>query len=139
MKVAILGAPQTGKTQLTQALLGRLSAEGLALEIMDSASVESISPHDLVLLCGLDLGEAAPEHHHIDQAIRSALQRAKFNFQVVYGNGSQRLENALYCIGRYGATKQLERSEATVRWRGPCDNCGDGGCEHRLFTRLGKG
>ena len=62
-------------------------------------------------------------------------------YQVVYGSGEQRLENALFCIGRQapGWAKQLERPEPTIRWSGPCETCGDGDCEHRLFTSLVKG
>jgi len=141
VKVAILGAPQTGKSELTHALSARLSIQGLALEIVDSAPLESISPLDVVLLCGLDLGQITPEQYEIDQTIRNALQQATLNFQVVYGDGSQRLENALYCIGRQAlqCAKQLERPATVVRWNGPCENCGDGDCEHRLFTRLVEG
>ena len=140
MKVAIVGAPQTGKTKLTHALSARLNAQGLVVEIVDAASIDSISTMDLVLLCGLDLGHITPAQSEIDQKIRNTLQQAALNFQVVYGTGEQRLDNALYCLGRQAPqwTKQLERPESPPRWSGPCETCGDGDCEHRLFTRLVK-
>jgi nicotinamide riboside kinase len=140
MKVAIVGAPQTGKTKLTHALSARLNAQGLVVEIVDAACIDSISTMDLVLLCGLDLGHITPAQIDIDQKIRNTLQQAALNFQVVYGTGEQRLDNALYCLGRQAPqwTKQLERPESPPRWSGPCETCGDGDCEHRLFTRLVK-
>jgi adenylate kinase family enzyme len=140
MKVAILGAPHTGKTELTHALSVRLSIQGLAHEIVDSAPLKSISPLDVVLLCGLDLGHITPAQYEIDQSIRHALQQASIHFQVVYGDGLQRTENALYGISRQAqqCAKQLERPATAPRWNGPCDNCSDGECEHRLFTHLVK-
>jgi hypothetical protein len=140
MKVAILGAPRTGKTQLTLALSARLLAQGLAVDIVDAAPLDRLSPHDWVLLCGLDLCEATPEQCQTDAMLRDRLQQAGLNFQVVYGRGAQRLENALFGIGRQTnpVTQRLERPEPPTRWRGPCETCGDGACEHQLFTGLLK-
>jgi hypothetical protein len=77
----------------------------------------------------------------VDQRVRHLLGLAGLPYQVVYGTGEQRLDNALFCIARQAAdlTKQLERPEPPTRWSGPCDACGDGECEHRLFTSLVKG
>jgi hypothetical protein len=141
MKVAIVGAPRTGKTTLAQALSARLNAQGLAVEVVDAALLARISDADIVLLCGLDLGHLMPLQSEMDQMIRSSLQRASLNFQVVYGSGEQRSENALFCIANQTPhlVKQLQRPEPPTRWSGPCETCGDGDCEHRLFTSLVKG
>ena len=138
MKVAIVGAPQTGKTQLADALLARLVAQNLTLDIVDAASVDRISSNDLVLLCGLDLGHPTPAQWQADLALRNALQEAALPFQVVYGKGSQRVDNAWFCLARQAPTvrPQFTRPEPPTRWSGPCETCGDGDCEHRLFTRL---
>jgi len=76
----------------------------------------------------------------VDQKVRQLLAKGNLPYQVVYGTGEQRLDNALYGIGRQAPqwAKQLERPEPPTRWSGPCETCGDGDCEHRLFTRLVK-
>ena len=138
MQVAILGAPQTGKTQLTHALKAHLIDLNVRLEVLDAAPPESLSPEDLVLLCGLDLTPATENQQTEDNAIRTMLMARQQPFQVVYGQGPQRLENALYCIGRqfpHWATP-LTRTEIAPKWQGACETCGDGDCEHRLFTGL---
>ena len=140
MKVAILGAPQTGKTQLRLALSEALLAQNLWLDVTDTAPVEELKPQDMVLLCGLDLGPVSEIQSQMDQTLRASLSQTGFSFQVVYGSGPQRLENALFCIGRHAShsAKQMTRPEPPVRWSGPCETCGDGDCEHRLFTQLIK-
>ena len=140
MKVAIVGATRTGKTQLTHALSAQLNTQGLVIELVDAAPIESISATDLVLLCGLDLGHITPAQYNIDRLIRQALQQAGFHFQVIYGRGAQRLDNALFCVARQESRwiNQLQRPEPPTRWSGVCETCGDGRCEHRLFTGLVK-
>ena len=138
MKAAILGAALTGKTELAKALTAHLNELGLMLEIVDTALIDHISPSDGVLLCGLDLALPSPEQIKADLMIRNTLLAADMSFQVVYGHGRQRLENALYCLGRQFPTyaKQLDRPEPPTRWLGTCDICSDGTCEHQLFRRL---
>jgi hypothetical protein len=122
MQVAILGAPQTGKTQLTHALKAHLIDLGLRLEVLDAAPPESLSPEDLVLLCGLDLTPASAHQQATDSALRASLMA----------------ENALFCLGRQlpHVAHSMKRSEIPAKWQGACETCGDGDCEHRLFTGL---
>jgi len=104
---------------------------------------------DTTLLTGLDLPwvpdglqrDGPHVREPVDAAVRHMLGLAGLPYQVVYGTGDQRLENALFCIGRQAPdwAKQLERPEPPTRWSGPCETCGDGDCEHRLFTSLVKG
>jgi nicotinamide riboside kinase len=108
--------------------------------------------YDVTLLTGLDvpwvsdgLQRDGPHvREPVDAAVRHMLGLSDSHYQVVYGTGEQRLNNALFCIGRQAPNlakkwaKQLERPEPPTRWSGPCETCGDGDCEHRLFTRLVK-
>ena len=141
MKVAILGAPQTGKTQLTHALKTHLMGLDLSLDVLDAVSPELLSPEDLVLLCGLDLMPASERQQVTDTALRASLMAQQTPFQVVYGHGANRLDNALFCLGRQlpHLAQSMMRLEIPAKWHGPCETCGDGGCEHRLFTRLVQG
>ena len=210
MKIALLGAESTGKSELAKALSARLQQSGLqvhrvdeylrewcdtyqrtpsqdeqlhivemqiarvraapanAVVIADTTPVMTAvysqmlfnddrlnevalshqSLYDVTLLTGLDvpwvsdgLQRDGPHvREPVDAAVRHMLGLAGLPYQVVYGSGVQRLENALYCIGRQAPewAKQLERPELPARWSGPCETCGDGDCEHRLFTRLVK-
>ncbi len=104
--------------------------------------------YDVTLLTGLDvpwvsdgLQRDGPHvREPVDAAVRHMLSLSGLPYQVVYGTDEQRLENALFCIGRQAPdwAKQLERPETPTRWSGPCETCGDGDCEHRLFTNLVK-
>ena len=138
MDIAILGAPQTGKTQLAEALRTHLVRLDLDLIILDAALPEPPQPHVLVLLCGLDLAPASEHQQAADSELRASLVQQKHVFQVVYGHGTQRLENALYCIARQlpELAHSLGRQEVVAKWQGACETCGDGECEHRLFTQL---
>jgi len=113
---------------------------------LDALALESQTMFDITLLMGLDLAwvsdglqrVGADVREPVDQKIRALLAQSKLPYQVVYGTGEQRLANALFCIGRQAPqwAKQLERPEPPTRWSGPCETCGDGDCEHRLFTGL---
>ena len=214
MKIALLGAESTGKSQLALALHTHLQQSGLTIHRVDEylrewCDTHQRTPHqdeqqhivetqiarvltapagavviadttplmtavysqmlfnddrlnalalahqavyDVTLLTGLDvpwvsdgLQRDGPHvREPVDQRIRHMLGLAGLPYQVVYGLGEQRLENALFCIGRQAPNwvknwaKQLERPEPPTRWSGPCETCGDGDCEHRLFTRLVK-
>lgn len=210
MKIALLGAESTGKSQLALALGERLQQSGLTVHrvdeylrewcdthqrtprqdeqrhifetqigrvlaapadavviadttplmtavysqmLFDDDSLNALamahqSVYDVTLLTGLDLPwvsdglqrDGPHVREPVDTAIRRMLSLAGLPYQVVYGTGEQRLENALFCIGRQAPNwaKQLERPEPPTRWSGPCETCGDGDCEHRLFTSLVK-
>jgi nicotinamide riboside kinase len=214
MKIALLGAESTGKSQLAQDLCERLQQSGLGVHrvneylrewcdthqrtprqdeqlhvvetqmtrvlaapsgavviadttplmtavysqmlfndhSLDALALAHQSVYDVTLLTGLDLPwvsdglqrDGPHVREPVDAAVRRMLALAGLPYQVVYGTGAQRLDNALFCIGRQAPdwvknwTKQLERPEPPTRWSGPCETCGDGDCEHRLFTRLVK-
>ena len=211
MKIALLGAESTGKSQLALALDARLCQSGLVVHRVDEYLREWCNTHqrtprqdeqwhivdtqiarvlaapedvvviadttplmtavysqllfnddrldaramahqavyDITLLMGMDvpwvsdgLQRDGPHvREPVDQRVRHLLGLAGLPYQVVYGTGKQRLDNALFCIARQAPhlAKPLERPESPTRWSGPCETCGDGDCEHRLFTRLVKG
>lgn len=112
------------------------------------------------LLTGLDLPWVADGIQRdnpsvqvpIDAMVRSALGGAGIAFQVVYGQGEERLHNALLGIRSQKAinsiancadlvsarsTKDILKSPQTrATWVWACDKCSDPDCEHRLFTGL---
>lgn len=126
MRIAILGAPASGRTDLAQALALHLNQ----LQISDNPPLTELlaQPFDRILLTGLDLPGVTPEQREADAALRAALQRLGVSYSVVYGAGPQRLLAAMRLI-------TPPRDGPPPRWRGTCD-CADPDCEFRLFTGL---
>jgi hypothetical protein len=126
MRIAILGAPATGKTSLANALAQHLNQ----LHISDAPSLDALRspPYDRILLTGLDLPGITPQQQQVDAALRAALQAQGLQYSVVYGEGTQRLRAAMRLI-------TPPRDTPAPRWRGTCD-CADPDCEFRLFTGL---
>ncbi|MGY8903526.1 MAG: AAA family ATPase [Burkholderiales bacterium] len=110
---------------------------------------------NLTLLTGLDLlwvfdglqREGPQVQAPVDALLRQALVGAQLPFQVVYGQGHQRLENAFNAINAIKsiafksysalATDQSESKfnpDGLVQWH--CERCSQPDCEHRLFTAL---
>jgi nicotinamide riboside kinase len=95
--------------------------------------------YDATLVTGLDLPWVADglqrDGPHvqgpIDAQVRAMLGRAALPYRVVYGNGSERVRNALAAIDASLAPRQQ-----VSNWVWQCDKCSDPDCEHRLFTRL---
>lgn len=107
----------------------------------------------LTLLTGLDLPWVAdglqrdgPQvREPVDARLRQALSDQGLPYQVVYGTGQRRLQNALLPLTRLPKLphrgRLLERI-ASLRdekvlnrpWR--CEHCSDGACEHKLFSGL---
>jgi hypothetical protein len=81
----------------------------------------------------------------VDNLVRQALTRAGVAYRVVYGQGQQRLNNALLALGLPGendTARQLrEQAQFAINqgrtvWQ--CNECSDPECEHKLFTGLLK-
>jgi len=143
MRIAIVGAPQTGKSQLAHALIQHLNKRHIDLTVLDGPAVQKVTPSDIVLLCGLDLAHTSSDaQHRADQNLRDALTHQKTAFQVVYGQGTERLTHALYAAAQRAQALGLEtlsenmRQPQPVRWTGACENCADADCEHQLFSQL---
>lgn len=101
---------------------------------------------DVTFLTGLDVPWVADglqrDGPHVrapvDAAIRALLAQGSVPFHVVYGQGDVRLNNALLALSNHAPQMQAFRQEIAPRWQGVCETCGDGECEHRLFSQLLK-
>jgi nicotinamide riboside kinase len=106
---------------------------------------------DTTLVTGLDLPWVADglqrDGPHVrgpvDTMVRQALDRHGLRYRVVYGQGHQRLNNALLALGLPGEDEAAWRTRENAQYalnegRTPwlCEKCSDADCEHRLFTGL---
>jgi HTH-type transcriptional regulator, transcriptional repressor of NAD biosynthesis genes len=106
---------------------------------------------DQTLVTGLDLPWVADGLQRdgpqvrgpVDTLVRQALERAGIAYRVVYGQGHQRLNNALLALGLAGEDEaarmtrenaQFAINEGRTVWQ--CNECSDPECEHKLFTGL---
>lgn len=126
LRIAVLGAPATGKTRLAQALALHLPG----LQVSDAPSPQSLQAdtYTHVLLMGLDLPDPPPDQQDADARLRVQLSAAGVSYGVVYGQGAQRARAALRLI--------RPQDGPPPRWTGVCERCADPDCEFRLFTGL---
>jgi hypothetical protein len=126
MKIAVVGAPATGKTQLARDLALHLNE----LQVSDAPFPDTLQPgaFDRVLLMGLDLPGVTPAQQEADAALRAQLSAAGVGYGVVYGSSRERLRAALRLIE--------PQDGPPPRWTGVCEKCADPDCEFRLFTAL---
>lgn len=143
LKIAVTGAPSTGKHQLATALGRALKDAGrdaLVAVTDPSTPPGGAAGHGLTLLCGLE--SAAPAHEQAaDQSIRAALAAGDMAYCVLYGSAPQRLAQALGAVERLlpGLPQQKPapvRREGNKAWVWACDKCSDPVCEHRLLSDL---
>ena len=89
----------------------------------------------------VEVVEFALEVEHLRAG--QALERCGLRYRVVYGQGLQRLHNALLALGFSGEDEtawqtrlnaQFALNEGRTPWL--CEKCSDPDCEHRLFTGL---
>jgi hypothetical protein len=126
MKIAVVGAPATGKTTLASALTLHLPE----LQLSDAPTPDTLTSghYDQVLLMGLDLPGTTPAQQAADASLRAQLAAAGVGFGVVYGRGKERQQAALRLI--------QPQDGPAPRWTGPCERCADPDCEFQLFTGL---
>jgi nicotinamide riboside kinase len=102
-------------------------------------ALERQRSYGVTLVTGLDLPWVADGlqrdgphvREPVDSLVRDALAKADVPFRVVYGQGPDRLRNALAAID-----SALAPAEAPRNWTWSCEKCSDPECEHRLFARL---
>ena len=146
-RVAVLGAPGTGKTRLANELMAALDhgrAGTVAFLVTDNpplADVLESRGFDRVLLMGLDLPArpaGKPAQDTADQQLRQALTKTDFPYTVVYGTGPARLAHALEALhGLAGCgNPQANGAQARRPWVWACDTCSDPDCERRLLSDL---
>lgn len=94
----------------------------------------------LTLLMGLD-GPLSPKTEQADDHIRQALIRTGTAFQVVHGQGEQRMRQAINAINSVAGYAQLASSgtefgsqKNAIKWN--CEKCSDPECEHKLLSGL---
>jgi nicotinamide riboside kinase len=138
-RIAVLGAPQTGKTWLVQELSKALNPIS-AYAVFDNPvwlQRDGIAETrwDLILLTGLDLAGMGTEHRLIDKALRSTLTQNAIPYTTIYGHDAARCDNALQAI-RFHFRDPAALQSTPSRWRWPCEKCSDPECEHQLFSAL---
>jgi nicotinamide riboside kinase len=107
--------------------------------------------YDVTLVTGLDLPWQADglqrdgphAREPVDTLLRAALLRGGIAFQTIYGQGEERLKQALAALptplghsresGHDDVMGQRVRADRPL-WT--CDRCSDPECEHRLFSAL---
>lgn len=103
---------------------------------------EALAAHarsDLTLLTALDLPWQAdglqrdgPQvREPVDAKVRAALGRARLDWSVVFGQGPERLANALAALDR-----ARQPPAAGRRWQWVCERCGDADCERHWLPTL---
>jgi nicotinamide riboside kinase len=161
MRIAILGAECTGKTQLAQELAAHLrddfpsvvcETETLLLSAVyadvlqgdPSGYASALQQHQafgLTLLTGMDLAITSQDalrndpalRIRIDQRLRQVLVESGIPFCTVYGSANERTAQAHQAILRANGVVP----ESTGKpWKWNCEKCSDAECEHRLFSAL---
>ena len=103
--------------------------------------------YDLTLVTGLDLPwvpdglqrEGPHAQRQVDALLRRALATAGVAYRVVYGQGEERLANALVAVDSNPDRRRADAGAAEARrWQWACDKCSDPQCEYRLFTRAAR-
>ena len=146
LKIALVGVPGCGKSELAAALahaLNTLGRPATVVPIQKPALVPDLVSHDLVLLAGLDMPSSAqPAQQALDRQIRAALADAGMAYRVIYGLGEERLRQALQACGGLlmaGPTQSqghIIASKKAKPWAWMCEKCSDPACEHRLLSDL---
>jgi hypothetical protein len=158
LKIAVTGAPLTGKRQLAAALGCALKTSGneATVVVTDAAPLPAdLSSFGLTLLMGLEEIPLRPDktakecwqlQQTADQSIRAALAQAGVPYRVMYGTAEQRLARALeaaqslrprapaFTRGTPGATPKPQENKKAWTWA--CEKCSDPACEHRLLSDL---
>ena len=160
-RIAIVGAESTGKSWLAESLTQVLAQRGEAVqwvpEVLRSwceRAGRTPEPHEQMAIAhsqGLDLPWVADglqrDGPHVrgpvDTMVRQALDCHGLRYRVVYGQGHQRLNNALLALRLPGEDEAAWRTRENAQYalnegRTPwlCEKCSDADCEHRLFTGL---
>lgn len=166
MRVAILGAPGTGKSTLERDLLAstnsprqwQLLHDSAALQTMEQRLLQApdeqtrqqaIAAHvlqpaaaELILLTALEPTPKATDflpaqRQQLDESLRRALTQLRLPYALLYGSASTRCQAALQAI-EVALREPIAYPKQHSQWRWPCEKCSDPDCEHRLFLDLIK-
>lgn len=147
MRIAVVGAPGTGKTSLVTALrraLGLGAGSSLRDTVDECVALERADGYNFVLLMGQDLPLTARSHGtaeasapgHQDARLRQQLSQHALAYAVVYGSGQARTDCALQAIDFHRRRATARQASGASAWHWNCENCSDAACEHRLFSSL---
>jgi nicotinamide riboside kinase len=130
---------------LLQALASAHSAPDLTTPLQpDTAewvlALDEQRGFDHTLLLALDVGPVkvssnsaeTAQRLRMDALLRQTLVQAQIPFQVIYGQGEERLAQALSALKRSPTVREARRNP----WVWACDKCSDPACEHRLLSDL---
>ena len=139
LRIAILGAPGTGKATLAAALQPFASPTVLqAAPADDNEAQLHRQRFDLTLLTGLDQLTNTADHARcatMDQALRDALNRHTLPYALIYGQGQARCDSAMLAI-QFHMRNTEGLPQPASRWRWACEKCSDPDCEHQLLSGL---
>ena len=157
LKIALLGAPQTGKSRLAASLHSALAASGMRAEVVIADPPALDASANLTLLMGLETPinihgsgkNANPRTPPLsrmqqvaDGSIRAALAASQVPYQVLYGSAVARLDQSVKAAQglvqaqdncRIPTARAASNAQA---WRWPCEKCSEPQCEQRLLTDL---
>ncbi len=142
MNIAVVGAPDTGKSTLVQALRQSLQADAgtAGFTVSEESAPQQPHPYDLTLLMGLDLphhrSQSKPDLLQYDARLRHTLDSQAIAYAVVYGSEQARTDCALQAIHYHRLRSTKRPSAASSGWHWNCETCSDADCEHRLFSAL---
>lgn len=138
--IVLIGADDSGKARLAEALAQRLSQRGIAASLVVEPVLEGsfdasmLEAHRGALILLIAPASTTP----VDDMLRQALMDAKLSFAVVHGEGAEQLANAWNAIN-VAADADAGRTaapEGATAWSWTCEKCSDPACEHRLFSDL---
>jgi len=144
-------APLQCLLQRVVGAVSHLDGANLDFESTDfQTSLREQRRFDHTLLLGLDLAPTALAMHsqsadvrsHMDALLRRSLAQAGIPFQVIHGEGDERLRQALSALSALTPpsaevkTPLSETSRPRKPWVWACDKCSDPVCEHRLLSDL---
>ena len=143
LNIRLLGAQDSGKQQLADALINSLLASDWSTGVRVTDDTQPASAGDLILLMGLD--ELPQGANEADQSIRAALSATGTAYAVLYGSHDERHSQALLLVhkrltetGMAGLPSSATGSltPKAKPWAWLCDKCSDPLCEHRLLSTL---
>ena len=158
MKIAILGAPGTGKTELAQSLLSAMPTHCLLVDTLAfmtalcsdlvrdedaqiADALNQLDDVDMTLVMGMDRIPAARDVHrcacsreNLDARLRALLSARGIHYLVIYGTAAERASSALQAITHHAGRPSARPASLTTAWQWTCEKCSDARCEHRMFT-----
>ena len=134
MQVVLAGGDLLARQHMAHALQQVLHSLGLTAHLVCPDKPEALTRHALP---GTYLLWHATDGQHA--VWRSGLHALGVPYQVVLGDASEALKQAIYALLPPEQAQGWARQEAPPRWVGVCEACGDASCEQRLFGRLLSG